>query len=74
VVDAVSRFTGRKPEITPEAAEFTCHRLSVDSSKAIARLGYRETELGTLLADTIAWMRAEGMLQGRDSGFGIRDS
>jgi nucleoside-diphosphate-sugar epimerase len=74
VVDAVSRLTGRKPEITPEAAAFTCHRLSVDSSKAIARLGYRETELGTLLADTIAWMRAVGMLQGRDSGFGIRDS
>jgi len=63
VVDAVSRITGRKPEITPEAAEFTCHKLSVDSSKAIARLGYRETDLDVLLADTIRWMRAEGMLR-----------
>jgi nucleoside-diphosphate-sugar epimerase len=63
VVDALSRITGRKPEITPEAAEFTCHALSVDSAKAIARLGYRETALDALLADTIAWMRAEGMLR-----------
>lgn len=62
VMDWNSRLTGRVPEITPEAAEFTCHHLSVDSSKAIAALGYRETDLDALLADTIAWMRAEGML------------
>jgi nucleoside-diphosphate-sugar epimerase len=63
VVDLASRLTGRMPEITPEAAAFTCHRLAVDSSKAIARLGYRETPLDALLADTIGWMRVEGMLR-----------
>jgi dihydroflavonol-4-reductase len=62
VVDAVSRITRRRPEVTPEAAAFTCHALRVDSSKAIALLGYRETPLDPLLADTIAWLRAEGLV------------
>ncbi len=59
-------LTGRVPEITPEAAAFTCHDLRVDSGKAIRELGYRETELGTLLADTLAWLRAQGMLKNGD--------
>jgi nucleoside-diphosphate-sugar epimerase len=59
---AVSLLTGRAPQITPESAMFTSHELKVDSSKAVAELGYRLTPLDTLLADTIAWMRAEGML------------
>jgi dihydroflavonol-4-reductase len=63
VMDWASRLTGRAPEITPEAAVFTCHRLAVDSSKAIATLGYRETDLDLLLADTIAWMRSEALIR-----------
>jgi nucleoside-diphosphate-sugar epimerase len=58
----LAAVTGRAPEVTPEAAEFTCHHLRVDSGKAIRELGYRETELGALLADTLAWMRAEGLI------------
>jgi dihydroflavonol-4-reductase len=57
-----SLVTGRMPEITPEAAQFTCHDLRVDSAKAIRELDYRQTPLPPLLADTIAWMRGEGML------------
>jgi hypothetical protein len=34
----------------------------VDSGKARRELDYVETPLGTLLADTLAWMRSEGML------------
>ena len=60
--DLWSRVTRRPPEITPEAAAFTCHDLRVDSSKAIRELGYREVPLDTLLADTVAWMRQAGML------------
>ncbi len=56
-----SLVTRRKPQITPEAAVFTCKDLRVDSSKAIQVLGYRETELEALVADTIAWLRAEGL-------------
>jgi nucleoside-diphosphate-sugar epimerase len=59
----IDALTGREPKITPEAAEFTAHHLRVDSSKAIRELGYRETPLPELLADTLAWMRAEGMLK-----------
>lgn len=59
---AKSLLTRRAPQITPEAAEFTCHKLSVDSGKAIRELGYRLTPLRALLEDTIAWMRTEKML------------
>ena len=59
---ALSLVSRKVPEITPEAAVFTCHDLSVDSGKAMAELGYRQTALGSLLADTIAWMRTEKML------------
>jgi len=59
----LAALSGREPKITPEAAEFTAHHLKVDSSKAIRELGYRETPLPELLADTLAWMRSEGMLR-----------
>jgi nucleoside-diphosphate-sugar epimerase len=59
---AASLITRKMPEITPEAAEFTCHDLQVDSGKAQRELDYRLTDLDTLLADTIAWMREEHML------------
>lgn len=56
-------ITGKEPDVTPEGATLTAHHLSVDSSKAIAELGYRETPLDVLLADTLAWMRQEQMLR-----------
>lgn len=58
-----SLVTRTMPEITPEAAVFTCKELWVDSTKAINELGYRQTPLDTLLADTIAWMREEKMIE-----------
>jgi dihydroflavonol-4-reductase len=57
-----SRITGKQPEITPESAAITCHRLHVDSSKAERDLHYRATPLPELLSDTINWMRANKML------------
>lgn len=62
VLDLVSRITRRPPELTPVAATFTSKHLRVDSSKAERELGYRATPLPELLADTIAWLRAEGLL------------
>jgi nucleoside-diphosphate-sugar epimerase len=61
-LDLVSRVTRREPELTPVAATFTCKHLQVDSGKAERELGYRSTPLPQLLADTIAWLRAEGLL------------
>lgn len=62
LLDALSRITRREPEVTPEGAALTSHRLQVDSSKARRELDYVETPLDVLLADTLAWMRSEGML------------
>jgi len=61
-LDLVSRITRKPPELTPVAAAFTCHHLKVDSSKAERELGYRSTPLPQLLADTIAWLRVEGLM------------
>lgn len=62
VLDWHGRWRGVAPEITPAAAAFTCHHLRVDSGKAERRLGYRGTPLPGLMADTIAWLRADGLL------------
>lgn len=62
VLDGWSRLSGREPAVTPEGATLTCHHLRVDSSKAKRELGYRETPFDALLADTLAWMGAEGLL------------
>ncbi|MFY2763830.1 NAD-dependent epimerase/dehydratase family protein [Arenimonas sp. MALMAid1274] len=61
-LDLVSRLTRRAPALTPVAATFTSHHLKVDSSKAERELGYRGTPLPGLLADTIAWLREDGLL------------
>lgn len=63
VSQALSYVTGRMPQITPASVVFTCHRLQVDSSKAKTVLGYRETDLQQLLAETLAWMQDEGMIR-----------
>jgi nucleoside-diphosphate-sugar epimerase len=62
VADAWSRFSGKEPDMTPEAAGLTCHELRVNSSKAMRELDYRITPLDALLADTLAWMRREGLV------------
>jgi nucleoside-diphosphate-sugar epimerase len=64
LADAWSRVTGREPDITPEGAALTCHALRVDSAKARRELDYLETPLDTLLADTLDWMRREGLVGG----------
>lgn len=62
LLDLASRITRKPPTLSPAAVAFTCHDLVVDSSKAERELGYRATPLPALLADTIAWLRAEGLL------------
>lgn len=62
VLDAWSRLSGKEPPVTPAGAALTGNHLHVNSAKARRELGYIETPLGTLLSDTLEWMRAEGML------------
>jgi dihydroflavonol-4-reductase len=61
--DGWSRISGREPDITPESAALTCHALQVDSSRAVRELDYVEPSLDRLLADTLGWMRQQGMLR-----------
>jgi nucleoside-diphosphate-sugar epimerase len=65
VQELIARLRGRKPTLTAEAAQFTCHDLRVDSSRAQRELDYRITPLDRLLDDTIGWMREAGMLVAR---------
>jgi len=58
-----SLITRTVPDITPESATFTIHDLKVDSGKAKRELDYIETDLDTLLNDTIEWLRAEKMIR-----------
>ena len=60
--DVKSRFTGKPPDLTPEAAYFVCHDERVSSAKAEAELGYRPREIADSLADCHAWLRAAGLL------------
>ena len=58
-----SYVSNRMPQITPASVAMTCHNLHVDSGKAKKLLGYQETDLQQLLADTMYWMRAERYLR-----------
>lgn len=62
VLDFASRFTGKEPRITPEGATLSSQQRRVDSSRAVAELDYRQTPLDDLLADTIAWLRAQRLV------------
>ena len=40
-----------------------CRHLHCDSTRARQELGYRFTPVRQLLADSIAWLREEGLLE-----------
>ncbi len=65
LLELVASLTRREPKLTPEAVAFTCHHLRVDSTRALRELDYRITPLADLVADTIEWLRAQGLLQER---------
>jgi dihydroflavonol-4-reductase len=65
MLDLAALVTGREPQLTPQAVAFTCHHLRVDSTRAIRDLDYRITPLGTLVDDTAAWLRDQGLLRPR---------
>lgn len=60
---AVSLITGRAPDVTPESAYFVCHDERIDSSKAIATLGYREIPVETSLRECFEWQIKAGHLR-----------
>ncbi|OUL84867.1 NAD-dependent epimerase/dehydratase family protein [Paraburkholderia hospita] len=62
IAEASSWLTRKEPDVTPESATLVCGTLRVDSTKAMRELNYVETPLDSLLADTVAWMRKEGLV------------
>lgn len=65
---AVARLRGREPELSPEAAAFVCGHEYCDSTKARQMLDYRETDLKTLVSDTVAWYRRDVAPHSRQQG------
>jgi nucleoside-diphosphate-sugar epimerase len=57
----ISRWTGREPMITPEAAAYLSAHLICRSDKAIRELGYTPVPLRNMVEDWYQWMKAEGM-------------
>ncbi len=57
-----ARVTGKAPDITPEGAAMICRHIHCDSTRAQEALGYRFTPARQLLADSVAWLREEGLL------------
>jgi nucleoside-diphosphate-sugar epimerase len=60
--DLWSRINHLEPNVTPESAALSCQIRQVNSSKAERELGYVQTPMPILLADTLAWMRQERMV------------
>ena len=58
-----SRISGKEPDITPESATLTCHKLRVNSSKAISELGYFETPFKSLTNEMLTWMKTEKLIE-----------
>ena len=55
-----ARLAGGTPRLTPDLVEVYRHDWAYRSTTAEAELGYRPRSLATGLAETIAWLRAEG--------------
>lgn len=64
MVDLWSRLRRREPEVTPESVAFVCQHMHVELGKAERELDLGITPLPTLVADTLAWLRAEGAIGG----------
>lgn len=54
-----------EPDVTPESAAISCHRMRVETAKAERDLGLVTPALQQMLDDTIVWMRGAGLLQAR---------
>lgn len=58
----VAGITGNEPDMTPEMAAFMAVDSLCDSSKAQRELGYQVLPIEQCIADSHAWLQAEGLL------------
>ncbi len=59
----LANVTGREPELTPQGVAMASVRAKVVSTRAEQELGYRPAPLKALIADSHAWLKAEGLLR-----------
>jgi dihydroflavonol-4-reductase len=60
--DLASRFTGKRPPITPEMVATISKSVSTNSAKAQRDLGYRIVPLKSMVKDCYDWMATEGRI------------
>lgn len=58
----VSKITRKRPQVTREEAYFACQSYTVDYSKAIKELGYRDVPLEQSVDEAIDYLREKGSL------------
>lgn len=58
-----SAFTGKQPRITREMAGLVTRNLFADCAKAATELGYASVPLERMLANSIDWLRGEGLIE-----------
>jgi nucleoside-diphosphate-sugar epimerase len=62
IAGRVAALTGKAPDMTPEMADLLCRDTAVVTDKAERELGYRRVPLEQCIADSYAWLKAEGEL------------
>ena len=62
VLPPLSGLTGLPADITPEVALMLNLDFRADSAKAVRELGYREIPLREMVADSVRWLKAEGLI------------
>jgi nucleoside-diphosphate-sugar epimerase len=63
---ALATLTGREPEATPEGVAIACARARVVSDLAERELGYRPSDLVTMIEDSWRWLRQAGFVSAAD--------
>jgi nucleoside-diphosphate-sugar epimerase len=61
------KLTGKAPDLTPEVAALATTTTFCDCAKALRELDFRSVPLRDMVADCVAWMRAEGLLPAVES-------
>jgi nucleoside-diphosphate-sugar epimerase len=58
----LAAFTGKEPDITPEAAAFVICRCTTPSTKARDELGYQKIALRPMVEESWRWLQEQGLL------------
>lgn len=58
LLDAVSRFVGREPDLDPISVEMAQHYWYIDWSAAMRELDFQPRDPGQTLYDTVQWLRS----------------